>query len=134
MVDVPFPICFKHAYRLFRCMAETVRAAERDDLRILSLAMRGMDEDREREARRQEAAVVYYVQVGDLCKIGTTTNLKRRLVGYPPNRKLLATEPGSYEVEARRHAQFAALLDCGKEWFRLEAPLAAHIQQLRPVA
>lgn len=130
MEDAPFPICFKHAYRLFRHMADTVKRVERDDIRILSLAMKQMDEAREREAEKQADAVVYYVQVGELCKIGTTTNLRRRIASYPPNRQLLATEPGGYALEAERHREFNDYLAAGREWFTPGPKLRAHIEGL----
>lgn len=76
-------------------------------------------------------SVVYYL--GDpesqLVKIGTSTRLKQRvsdLRKFRPRLILLATEPGTYPLETRRHRQFSALseaLPTGEtEWFR-KAPL-----------
>lgn len=72
--------------------------------------------------------VVYYARLGNRVKIGTTVDIKKRMSGIQPE-QLLVTEPGGYGLEAERHRQFAALRTSG-EWFRLEAPLTTHIQQL----
>lgn len=68
-------------------------------------------------ARRdlEAASVVYYIQFGDRIKIGTTTDLGKRL-GALPHDCLLATEPGGPLVERQRHEQFGALRIKG-EWF-----------------
>ena len=136
MPDVPFPICGQHAYRLWRRLSEIVTEAERDKLRILTLAFEQIDEKRAREDRRRASAdhVVYYVLVGDLLKIGTTSRLKARLAQFPPNKKLLAVEPGSYELERKRHVEFADLLAHGNEWFRFEGALIEHVQNMRQEA
>ncbi|MBB4931860.1 hypothetical protein F4561_002680 [Lipingzhangella halophila] len=84
--------------------------------------------ERQRETRPSR---VYYVQIGDAIKIGTTINVRQRMNGYPPNKRLLAVEDGGYDVEAERHRQFASFVAFGKEWFRPEAPLIKHINGLR---
>jgi hypothetical protein len=60
---------------------------------------------------------VYYLKVGDHIKIGTTTNLPRRLAAYPPESEVLGTEAGGPTVEKHRHQQFHAHLAWGREWF-----------------
>lgn len=72
--------------------------------------------------------VVYYIRFSDRVKIGTTRNLKSRLQSLPHD-EVLATEPGSFDVEAARHLEFAHLRIHG-EWFRLEGGLAEHIASL----
>ncbi|MDX3235668.1 GIY-YIG nuclease family protein [Streptomyces sp. ME03-5709C] len=75
--------------------------------------------------------VVYYVRRGALVKIGTTTNLWRRMVSLLPE-QVLATEPGGIGVEADRHRQFAALrVEGQREWFRAGAILQAHVERVR---
>lgn len=71
------------------------------------------------------ASVVYYMRVGNRCKIGMTRNLPRRLHALTPE-ELLGTEPGGRQVEARRHEQFAALRT-NNEWFRFEGPLVEFV-------
>jgi hypothetical protein len=74
-------------------------------------------------------SVVYYVRVGELIKIGTTVNMKARMVGVMPD-EILATEPGEYGLEKMRHQQFAALRVRG-ERFRPAPELLSHIEMIR---
>jgi hypothetical protein len=78
---------------------------------------------------REPSPVVYYLRFADRIKIGTTMNLDRRLKMIPHD-ELLATEPGSFTVETRRHDQFKALRITG-EWFRADPRLLSHIASLR---
>lgn len=139
--DVPFPICMRHALRLFRHMGQRLREYENNMPKMLQVIADQIDENRARDAKRAASKktivhdpVVYYVLVGSLMKIGTSTNLRRRLLAYPPNRRLLATEPGGRSVESRRHAEFADLLDSGREWFRFEGTLVEWVQSIRAKA
>lgn len=76
--------------------------------------------------------IVYYLRVGDLIKIGQTSDLPSRLASYPPNAALLATEPGERDIlEAERHAQFASTRAHRREWFHPSAALIEHINNLR---
>lgn len=73
--------------------------------------------------------VVYYMRVGNRVKIGTTTNLRMRLASINPE-ELLAKEPGGYQLERSRHAQFKSLRTVG-EWFKYEGALVDHIEKLK---
>ena len=78
----------------------------------------------------RQTPVVYYILFNGLVKIGTTVNLKRRLTALPHD-KVLATEPGSYHLEAERHSQFRSLrYKRTREWFRYEGALKDHIESL----
>lgn len=70
--------------------------------------------------------VVYYVRYADRVKIGTTASPRRRFAAIR-HEEVLAFERGDRRLEARRHAQFAALRFPGSEWFRLGPELAEHI-------
>lgn len=83
---------------------------------------------------RQPDYVVYYIRVGKYIKIGTTNAIDRRLQQYPPDAKLLATEPGGYDVEALRHKQFAKHLAARNEWFAPAPPIKEHIKNLQRAA
>jgi hypothetical protein len=72
---------------------------------------------------------VYYMRMGNRCKIGYTTNLRSRVATINPE-ELLGWEPGSRKLEQERHKQFADLRTHG-EWFRYEGPLVEHVEQLR---
>lgn len=88
---------------------------------------------------RNHPPVVYYVRRHRLVKIGTTTNLPRRLkyLGVKAD-DVLALEPGSHATEHMRHRQFAHLRQeghgLGVEHFRLGPSLAQHIRSLRDAA
>lgn len=86
------------------------------------------EQDEHLQARRHPA-IVYYMKLGSLVKIGFTTNLTARLEHIHPE-EVMVTEPGGRERESERHQQFAALHAHG-EWFRLEAPLTDHIEAVR---
>lgn len=84
------------------------------------------------KARREISAhdsVVYYMALGHLVKIGTSTNLTERSKALNPQ-GILAIEFGGYDRESARHKEFAEQHEHG-EWFRNEGALAAHIQRLR---
>lgn len=86
----------------------------------------------EREAKRQLASLVYYVDFGPHIKIGYTSRLRERLSGlrvYP--HQLLAIEPGGRSVEKARHRQFDALRFNAREDFHPGDELLAHIEAMR---
>lgn len=88
------------------------------------------------------APLVYYAARDELIKIGTTTQIRRRLTAQGID-QLLAVEPGSYDLENERFAQFAEHrlsprrgVGAGRgrgpaEWFTPGASLMAHIDALR---
>jgi HNH endonuclease/T5orf172 domain len=73
--------------------------------------------------------LVYYALREGMVKIGTTTGLAQRMSQLDIDR-VLAIEPGSEVVEARRHAQFAGLR-VHHEWFRPCEDLISHTDVLR---
>lgn len=119
--DMPFPICAKHAIKLYRRMRDLIDAAPIADKRAI--------QNRPHQATYRD--VVYYVQIGDVIKIGYTANFWQRMVSYPPHKRVLATEDGNHTLELKRHRQFAPFLQYGQEWFRPGEPLIRHINRLR---
>lgn len=83
--------------------------------------------------------VVYYI--GDppsqRVKIGTSTKLPQRFTDIRkkfPGAVLLAVEPGHFELEQARHAQFPGLrcIQRGeREWFRKAPELMEHVNSVR---
>ncbi|WP_060888669.1 hypothetical protein [Streptomyces scabiei] len=73
--------------------------------------------------------VVYYMRFGNLIKIGTTGQLYTRVRRLKPD-KLLAAEPGSYDLEAKRHREFARFRAEG-EHFYPAPPLLQHIRRVQ---
>jgi hypothetical protein len=75
-------------------------------------------------------AVVYFIRMGDLIKIGHTTNLAHRVQGLSLTmNQVLATEVGYRQREAELHGRFAHLREFG-EWFRAEPELLGYIAAL----
>lgn len=64
--------------------------------------------------------VVYYVKLGNLIKIGFSSNLPSRMRSVP-HEEILAAEPGDYALESARHAQFAKHKAARREWFHADA-------------
>lgn len=133
--DAPFPICTHHAAEVYRFLRGRIEGAEvRSFDRVLDdISMERTKNGRYRDTLGAPASeVVYYVQVGDLIKIGRTSDLRRRLAtGYPPNTRVLATEHGDAGLEARRLEQFRAARAARVEWHRPAPALLAHIDALR---
>lgn len=73
--------------------------------------------------------VVYYMRFGNRIKIGTSGVLYTRVQGLKPD-EVLAAEPGSYDLEAQRHREFAPYRDHGEYFFPAPA-LLAHINKVR---
>lgn len=83
---------------------------------------------------RSDEPVVYYLRFGDLIKIGTTTSLLDRVADLGGRRRdVLGAEAGSYELEARRHQQFAHLRQRRREYFQASPELLEHIASLPPL-
>jgi hypothetical protein len=79
-----------------------------------------------------KACVVYYCELRPgIVKIGTTMHLATRMgtLHIPPG-AVLAAEPGHYELEKRRHRQFAGLRVAQREDFRIDDALRAHIDEV----
>jgi hypothetical protein len=131
--DMPFPICADHAIRLYRRMREMIEEAHSQGL-MQPLVLDQILTEMRAETNNAQCRV-YYIQVGDLIKIGyTARSVKDRLRAYPPGSELLAVERGGTTVEAQRHHQFRHLLAERKEWFRPGADLLDHIATLATAA
>lgn len=73
--------------------------------------------------------VVYCMRMGNMVKIGTSTNIRSRFETIGPQ-GVAAVEPGGKAVERRRHNQFAAS-HSHREWFFLTEEIGQHIADLR---
>jgi hypothetical protein len=126
---MPFPICPKHAIAVYMRVAEIRQDALSGGQRLgfIEQSLEPKALDLKDVARSERQQTIYYVRVGDLIKIGWTTDLRTRLRAYGPARQLLATETGGSGLEAQRHREFNHLLVAGKEWFRPGSDLLEHI-------
>lgn len=69
--------------------------------------------------RKPTSSVVYYVQMNEHVKIGTSTSFIQRMHAlYVQPSEVLAIEPGGRRDEASRHQQFASYRVKGTELFR----------------
>ena len=95
---------------------------------------REVDADLAARDQRQTAGVVYYVRRGDgAIKIGTTTNLTKRVRALTKEHgpvEVLATHPGGFRAEQSLHRTFAASRLDG-EWFEESHDLAVRIDRYR---
>ena len=146
------PMCPGHMRYTFRqalvdgmLPADVFKAICADAVRELGVAMEyrrvalssHLDTERKREQRaaydkREREGVVYYVQLtGDRVKIGWTRDLEARMATFRARMEdVLATEPGAYNIEKRRHRQFAADRIGRTEEFKQSDRLMAHIARL----
>lgn len=83
------------------------------------------------ERTAAEGSVVYYIRRGNIIKIGTTVNLRRRMLTLMPD-EILAVEPGDATLEQQRHRQFEAQrVDRQSEYFFPSPDLREHIATVR---
>lgn len=134
--DMPFPICARHAAKLYRHVREQIVPLASDPAFALwhNLGEIQRQRDAKQTADQAKQHVVYYLQIGPHLKIGYTGNLKQRLRDYPITRRLLAYEPGGEQLEAERHREFGEYLDVGNEWFKPGPKLIDHVNRLRATA
>lgn len=118
----PFPVCTHHMSKLYEFVVDNIKQRSPQ-----------LDIDHERALLASERfGVIYYVRCGELLKIGTTTQvLGQRLNQMPPDRQVLATEPGGYTLERHRHTQWRHRRAQGREWYHLAPDLLDHIRALR---
>lgn len=82
-----------------------------------------------RTSRYRHDPVVYYMRLGDLVKIGWSSNVNARREAIGPQ-GVMALEFGTKTLERERHKQFIHCHEHG-EWFKLDEQLAAWIVDRR---
>lgn len=70
---------------------------------------------------------VYYLQVGDMIKIGFSTRPEKRLAQYPPGSRLIAIRRGTRKMERAEHIRYDKHLSDGREWFKYSEELERDI-------
>lgn len=141
--DAPFPICAKHAREAFQFGAQLVSVAVPSTGPWASVPVREVLHGYVELTRRMESrpiditadlrSCVYFVQVGDVIKIGASGNVKSRMASYPPHRKLLYVHycPDAWDLEKELHHRFREHLHSGKEWFKPAPEILALIKQMK---
>lgn len=128
------PFCWNHAYayyeRVHELFQEPAMAEYRHQMGMIKKHLQAETEAKRRAARQGQPGFVYYILINGQIKIGFAADVTKRMRAYPPTAQLLAIEPGSRAVEAERHAHFTAYRQAGREWFRPNPELDAHIAAL----
>jgi hypothetical protein len=149
MPGAPFPICAMHVRHAYLFARDIIEAKTQAGAGGIWLMLHDRDQVNEQAVRemarfatplratnmsRDTEPVVYYIAVDELIKIGTTADLRQRLLTYPPNAQLLATEPGSLDLESVRLQEFAKYRARRREWFHRGDRLMEHILHLQELA
>lgn len=119
--DAPLPMCERHTTEMLYWSMRAIRA-EVDAAAAMLASIRPLDPPVGR------APFVYYARIDDTIKIGTSTQLAKRM--YQLKAELLAYEPGSYDLEAVRHREYA-LANSHTEYFHPSPELIGWIKILR---
>lgn len=129
------PVCFVHGVEIYGHVRTTLSAQNEQILAEL------VEQDIPREMASGPGSplypaeqFVYYLMVGPATvKIGTTTNLRRRIMELRSELQyVVAIERGGSGIEHRRHQEFAAERIGRREDFRLTERLKQHIEALQP--
>jgi hypothetical protein len=132
----PISICRKHLLELLDFYRDDLAPTTVNNVKSRITSDEADHDWAERQEQRRlqmaEQSVVYYARIGDVIKIGYTSNLRQRLGALRIyDEDLLATEPGGRERETERHAQFMGeRIDPRREDFRPSKQLTSHIAQL----
>lgn len=88
-------------------------------------AIGGRVEDVDAILRGVHAPIVYFIKNGNRIKIGTSTNLRKRVAALAlSTRSIALVLHGGVTYERELHARFAAYRTPGTEWFDYARPLA----------
>lgn len=128
--DSPVPICPRHLREAYLYVRDLIAAADPESLSVEDEKAEAVKLPKPPETADPADCVVYYIRFGDRIKIGTTRNVWKRVRAIPVDR-ILATEPGSYELERERHEQFGEFRHGNTEWFRDCPEIRQHINALR---
>jgi hypothetical protein len=83
------------------------------------------------EPKPEKPGTIYYVRSGGYIKIGWTSDLSKRMKGYPPDSVLMATHPGTRSDETTVHRKFAVHRTHGREWYALVPAIMGHIARVQ---
>ncbi|MCT2299761.1 GIY-YIG nuclease family protein [Dietzia cinnamea] len=97
--DAPIPMCERHTHAMLYWSMRAIRA-EVDAATAVLANITSIDP----ATHVAGQAVVYYARLDGMIKIGTTTQLVKRMKQLRAD--LLAYEPGTYDIEAERHREY----------------------------
>lgn len=131
--DFPVNLCVKHLVRAGQFYEEmklflhasTRRKAPAQEITELT------KESGPSEAAEPHPGLVYYLRFADRIKIGYSADIYNRLNNVPWE-SVLALEPGTFQLEAKRHQKFQAFQVTNKrEWFTDNPEMQEHIREVR---
>jgi hypothetical protein len=127
-------LCVSHAWDVYAAVQDDVdnqpKISEHQLNRLIEGRQRRVREDEARESRAIEPGWVYYVRITDRIKVGYSTDVRQRMRAYPPHAQLLAIHPGTPTLERQVHADLKGHLAQGREWFRPDPEVMAHIDRV----
>lgn len=125
-------LCQEHALYVWSVIDEQIKESQLDIEAIRerdrTRAEQGVAQEEAWRRSRERQGHVYYLRVGPHIKIGFATELRQRLLAYPPGTELLAVEQGTLRDEGLLHKRFAHLRAAGREWYHPRPQLMEHIR------
>lgn len=143
--DVEFPICPNHAAAVWQAIemdderyrddyiTDSIEAmvARRDAIRAerdASLAAFEAEWKADLKADQVEGDI-YFIRLGDLVKVGWSSNLHKRLKQYGASAELLAHYPAYRSDETHLHRQLKPSRAKGREWYHDDSTIRLYVLQ-----
>lgn len=147
--DVEFPICSSHAAAVWESIeldderyrddfitdAIEAMVARRDVIRAERAAAQAAAEaaeDAEWKASLRDDLVegdIYFIRLGDLVKVGWSSQLHKRLKSYGASAELLAHYPAFRSDETHLHQQLKPSRAKGREWYHDDSTIRLYVVQ-----
>lgn len=141
---IDFPICSVHAAAVWEAIehrdkidreeqhlseAMAAMVARRDAIR-LERRQALAEEDAQRKSDLKADKVegqIYFIMLGDLVKVGWSSNLRKRLKSYGASAELLAHYPAYRADETHLHQQLKPSRAKGREWYHYDSAIRLYI-------
>lgn len=126
-------MCQEHALQVWATVQEMI---DPDTLRQIAYNRVTPHEERYPESYQpvpisECVGVVYFVRVGDLIKVGFSSDLGRRMKAYPPDAELLAYYSASFAEEQRWHKLLTVHRARRREWYHPTPEVMDAVEQAR---
>jgi len=120
-------LCDGHLVKMYRAVSAAMETVK--DVAVPMRINKGQRSAAFGPNRRTRPGIIYFAQIGDLIKIGYTTNLRQRMIQLGVD-KVLASMPGTMRDEEALHHRFGSdWVD--REMFRPGPDLMAFIDSLK---
>lgn len=126
-------MCQEHALQVWATVQEMIDPATLRDIAYDRVAP---DEEKNPELYEpipisESAGVVYFIRVGDLIKVGFSSDLSRRMKAYPPDAEVLAYYSGSFAEEQQTHQLLSAHRAKRREWYHPTPEVMAAVEDAK---